>query len=50
MWISQVTPQPSMTVTVPIFIKLMDAGQYFVKNYTEFYENMAGSLVTDASC
>ena len=40
----------TLTVTVPIFIKLMHVGQHFAKNCTEFYENMADSLVTDARC
>jgi len=39
-----------MTVTVPIFIKLVHVGQHFVKNYTEFYDSMADSLVTGARC
>jgi len=37
-----------MTVTVLILLKLMLAGRHTVKNsYTEFYENLANSLVTD---
>jgi len=39
-----------MTVTMPIFIKLIHAGQHFVQNYTKFYERMADSLVTGARC
>jgi len=39
-----------MTLTILILLKLMLTGRHTVKNsYTEFYENLANSLVTETS-
>jgi hypothetical protein len=48
MWISQV--KTKILPSAKYDSHCAHAGQYFVKNCIEFYENMADSLVTDVRC